>query len=58
MASPASGANATMAGLDRPRLQKQLSEFLHSPQATDVVRHPIDALRALSELVESAPRLG
>lgn len=56
------GASASMVSLDRSYLQENLraltSETGLGTRAWNVIRHPIDALRAVSEVTEEATRLG
>jgi hypothetical protein len=53
----AGGEHAALVALDRTKLQKNLKDMLASPMKT-VVRHPIEALRMVSEFGEAATRLG
>lgn len=56
------GGNATMIALDRRYLQESLRDLNASTglleRAWNVVRHPIDALRLVSEISEQATRVG
>jgi hypothetical protein len=56
------GANAALVSLDRRYLQQNLADLTKETglmtRAWNVVRHPIDSLRAFSELSEQATRLG
>lgn len=56
------GANAAMVSLDRTYLQSNLEVLTRETglmtRAWNVVRHPIESLRAVSELSEQATRLG
>jgi hypothetical protein len=58
----AGGGNATLVAMDRRYLQESLRALNASTglmdRAWNVVRHPIDALRLLSELSEQSTRLG
>jgi hypothetical protein len=58
----AGGANAAMVGMDRRYLQENIRTLTQetglADRAWNVVRHPIDTLRMLSELAENATRLG
>jgi len=53
----AGGEHAALVALDRTNLQKNLKDLLASPMKS-VVRHPIEALRMVSEFGEAATRLG
>lgn len=56
------GPQATLVSLDRRYLQKNLRDLTEQAglmsRARNVVRHPIETLRILSELTENATRLG
>ncbi len=56
------GANSALVSLDRRYLQQSLAKLTEDTglgtRAWNVVRHPIDTLRALSQLTEEATRLG
>ncbi len=56
------GEHAMVVSLDREYLQKDVAELLRkktTPEiAKTIVRHPIEALRVLSEFSESATRIG
>lgn len=56
------GANAAMVSVDRRYLQTNLEDLTRETglgvRAWNVVRHPIDALRVVSELTENATRVG
>ncbi len=59
----ASGAaHAALVSLDRNYLGKSLDDLLRSKgilaTTKNIIRHPVDALRALSELTEEATRVG
>jgi hypothetical protein len=53
----AGGEHAMLVSMDRTTLRQQLSDMLASKPKW-VVRHPVEALRMLSEFGESATRLG
>lgn len=56
------GGNATLVSMDRRYLQESLRDLNEATglmnRAWNVVRHPLDALRMLSELSEHATRVG
>lgn len=56
------GDNAAMLGLDRPTVQSDLKRLMATGTTRGkleyVVRHPIDALRMVSSLMENASRVG
>lgn len=56
------GASASMVSLDRNYLQTSIEKLTQetglATRAWNVIRHPIDTLRAVSELAEEATRLG
>lgn len=57
----AGGAGATLVSLDRDYLQKDLRKMLRTAitqRLWDTVTHPLEVLRALSEFMEEATRLG
>ena len=53
----AGGEQAALVSMDRTTLKKNLDEMLASPMKM-AVRHPIEALRMISEFGEAATRLG
>lgn len=56
------GEHAALVSMDREYLQKNLADLLKEKTgkeiAKTIVRHPIDSLRALSELMEQGTRIG
>lgn len=58
----AGGGNSTLVALDRRYLQQNLAKLTEETglgdRAWNVVRHPIDTLRAISQITEEATRLG
>lgn len=56
------GANSALVSLDRRYLQQNLAKLTEqtglADRAWNVVRHPVDTLRAVSQLSEEATRLG
>ena len=53
------GANATLVGLDRKSMRETVDTLLHEgTRVRNVLKSPIEALRALSELMENGTRLG
>jgi len=53
----AGGEHAALVAMDRTTLQGELKDLLRSP-LSNVVHHPIEAARQLSEWTEAATRLG
>jgi hypothetical protein len=54
----AGGSHGAMVSLDRDYLQGSLRKLLSKGKVTDVLKSPIEVLRALSEFGEEATRLG
>ena len=54
----AGGEHSMFVSMDREYLQKNLAALMADRSLTDVVRHPIDSLRLLSELGEAGTRIG
>lgn len=52
------GTHSMLVSMDRRYLQKNLQELISKSKLPNIVRHPIESLRILSELGESATRLG
>ncbi len=52
------GEHSMLVSMDREYLQKNLSALMRDKSVTDVIRHPIDSLRMLSELGEAGTRIG
>ncbi|MFN8640088.1 MAG: LPD38 domain-containing protein [Dehalococcoidia bacterium] len=55
------GGNSALVAQDRPKLQRHLEHLASdtlAAKAKDIVRHPIDTLRAIGEAFEMSTRLG
>ncbi len=54
----AGGYRAALTSLDRNAMQNNLRQLVSSGGVANVVKHPLDALRALSAVMEDATRMG
>lgn len=52
------GQRASLLGLDRNAMQQKVQELVKSGGVPNVIKNPLDGLRALSSLLEDATRVG